>query len=165
MNSQGFGGLYVAANSSLEVNAAPTTGTVLTSTNCAFTAIAAGSHGDLSVVATTTSGKLTCKPGVYLVTLELTIEGEWTSTTSGDALGVISAVIKQAGTAVTGAKSKVQAITEGLPMNVSVTAILEVTQAQADAGTNYFEAALIGGDASGNDVIVSEGRFHAIRLY
>ncbi len=124
----------------------------------------ASEHGNLAVVGSTSTGRLTLQPGVYLVSLNMTVEGNHSSGFSGDFAGVITAAIHRAGTLVAGTKSKCQTITEGLPMNLNVTAVIEISQALADAGTNYISPYLYGGDANGNDVVVTESRFTAVRI-
>lgn len=157
-----YGSLYITGGSA-NFNAA-NAGSELGST-VGWTANGAGQHGNLGVSASDSTGRLTLQPGVYLVTLDLTVEGNYSTAQSGDFAGVITAAIHRGGTLVAGTKGKVQDITEGLPMNLGVRgAIIEITQAQADAGTNFLSGYLYGGDASGNDVVVSEGRFSAVRL-
>lgn len=126
----------------------------------------ADQHGNAAVAGSTSTGRLTLSPGTYQVTLEATIEGNHSSGFSGDFAGVVTAAIHSGGTLVAGSKTKCQTITEGLPMPVSVTKIVEITQASQDAATptNYVSGYLYGGDASGNDVVVTEARISAIRL-
>lgn len=157
-----YGGLQIAAGSG-NFQCLPTVGRELGST-VGWAEIAAGRHGNKGVVPSTSTGRLTLQPGVYKVDLNLTLEGNYSSGTSGDYAGVVSAQLSVAGSLVAGTKTKVQTITEGLPMNVAVNAIVEITNAQLVAGTNYVSAYLIGGDASGNDVTVTEGRLLAQRL-
>ena len=158
-----YGGFKVAAGvTSLNC---PLTGVKLTSTNVpTLAAIAASQQGDQSVSAGASTGRLTLKAGTYLVRALLTVEGEFTSGTSGDAVGVITGQLYQAGSAVAGTKGKVHTQTEGQPVVLAFEGILNITAAQVAAGTNYVEVYLFGGDASGNDVIVSEGQIHAVRL-
>lgn len=158
-----FGGLQIAGGSA-NFNAA-NAGTELGS-GVSWAAITPATHGDASVSASTSTGRLTLKPGLYLVLLDLTVEGNHSSGQSGDFAGVITAQLASGGSLVAGTKSKTQTITEGLPMNLHVSAFVEITQASADASTptNYVSAYLLGGDASGNDVVISEGRLSAIRL-
>lgn len=128
------------------------------------TAIAPSQHGNQAVVGSTSTGRLTLSPGVYKVDLDMTIEGNHSSGFSGDFAGVITASIARAGVLLTGTKTKVQTITEGLPMACHVSAIVEISQALQDAGTNYVAPWLIAADASGNDIVVTEGRILAVRL-
>ncbi len=156
-----YGGLYITGSTTHFT--AANAGSALGST-VGWTALGASQHGNLAVVGSTSTGRLTLQPGVYQVNLNLTVEGDYGSGQSGDFSGVITAALWVAGALVAGTKSKCQTITEGLPMQLNVSAIIEITQAQADAATNYVAGYLYGGDASGNDVVVSEGRFTAIRL-
>lgn len=151
-------GLYIAANTT--AFNVPNAATLFVTSMVA----AVFGHGELSVVPTAASGKLTCVPGIYEVVAELSIEGEYTSATSGDAVGIIAAQFYVGGSAVTGAKSKVSLEAEGQIECLKLTWIVEITKAQVDAGTNYIQLYLSSGDSSGNDVIVREGRFYAKRL-
>lgn len=155
-----YGGLQITGGSG-NFNCKPTVGTEIST----WTAdIAAGQHGNLAVQGDETTGRLTLEPGVYKVDLNLTLEGNYSSGTSGDYAGVITAQLSRGGTLVAGTKSAVQTATEGLKMGVTVNAIVEITAAQKAASTNYVSAYLIGGDASGNDVTITEGRLLAQRL-
>lgn len=158
-----YGGFKIAAG--VTALNCPLAGVKLTSTNVpTMAAIAASQRGDQSVSAGASTGRLTLKAGVYRVNALLTIEGEHTSGTSGDAIGVITGQLYQADSAVAGTKGKAHTQAEGQPAVLAFEGILEITAAQVAAGTNYVEVCLFGGDASGNDVIVSEGQIHAVRL-
>lgn len=126
----------------------------------------ADQHGNQAVVGVTTTGRLTLSPGTYLVNFDFTVEGNHSSGFSGDFSGVVTGAIHSGGTLVAGSKTKVQTITEGLPMNGKITKLVEITQASQDASTptNYVSGYLYGGDASGNDVVISEARISAVRL-
>ena len=45
--------------------------------------------------------------------------------------------------------------------NLAINTLFEVTQAMADAATNYFELYLDPTDSNGNDVIVEDAQFYA----
>ncbi len=156
-----YGGMYITGSTTHFT--AANAGSELGST-VGWTASGAGQHGNLAVSASTSTGRLTLQPGVYQVSLNLTVEGDYGSGQSGDFSGVITGALWVAGALVAGTKSKCQTITEGLPMQLTVVAFIEITDAQQKAGTNYISGYLYGGDASGNDVVVSEGRISAFRL-
>ncbi len=157
-----FGGFKIAGNStSLNV---PAAGVTLTSANTNLAAATASQHGDGSVSVSATTGRATLKAGVYKVDARLTVEGEFTSGTSGDAIGVVTGQLYVAGSAVSGTKGKVHTQAEGQAASLAFGGIIEITAAQVAAGTNYVEAKLLSGDASGNDVIVSEGQIEIVRL-
>lgn len=161
--SRGYGGFKIAAGvTSLNC---PNAGVKLTSTNVpTLAAVSVSKHGDQSVSEAASTGRLTLKPGVYDIRASLTIEGEYTSGTSGDSVGVITGQLYQAGSAVAGTKGKVHTQAEGQAVVLSFGGIVEITEAQRLAGTNYVEFYLFGGDANGNDVIPSEGQITAKRL-
>lgn len=158
-----YGGLQIAAGVTAFV--ATNAGVKLTSTNVPTLAvIAASQFGDRSIVAAPATGRLTLKPGIYEITGRLSLEGEFTSGTPADAIGVITAQVYQAGVAVAGTRGQAHTQAEGQVASIGFGGIVEVTEAQLRAGTNYVEAFLLSGDANGNDVIVREGQFYAIRL-
>lgn len=160
---QGYGGFNIAAGTTA-LNC-PNAGVKLTSTN--VPTLAAGNasrRGDTSVVPTASTGRLALKAGVYNVRASLTIEGEYSSGTSGDSIGVITGQLYKAGSAVAGSKGKAHTQAEGQATILSFGDIVEITAAQVAAGTNYVEFYVFGGDASGNDIIISEGQITAVRL-
>jgi len=156
-----FGGFKIAAQSTTLI--APLAGVKLTSTNCGLAVIAASAHGDLTVVPTLTTGRLTVEPGVYDVRLELSLEGDQVSGTSGDAIGNITSQIYVAGAAVAGTKAVLNSVAADQLKQLNSSCLVEVTADQKAAGTNYIEAYVFGGDASGNDITIREGRFLAIK--
>lgn len=160
---QGYGGFNIAAGTTA-LNL-PNAGVKLTSSNVPTLASGnASQRGDASVTPAASTGRLTLKAGVYNVRASITIEGEFTSGTSGDAVGVITGQLYKAGSAVAGSKGKAHTQAEGQATVLSFGDIVEITAAQVAAGTNYVEFYLFGGDANGNDVIISEGQITAIRL-
>jgi hypothetical protein len=166
INMNEFGGLNVVAGSTA-LNCPATTGVELNSTRVpTLAAIAAGQFGASGVSAAAATGRLSLSPGTYLVTASLTLEGEHTSATSGDAIGNISLQLAKGGTLQDGMKATANTVAEGQQRVLTVQNIVEVTQASqdADTATNYVSMYLIGGDSSGNDVIVREGQFTAVRL-
>ena len=159
----GYGGFNIAGGTAALY--CPNAGVKLTSTNVpALAAGTASRQGDSSVTPSVSTGRLLLKPGTYQVRASLTIEGEFTSGTSGDAIGVITGQLYKAGVAVAGSKGKAHTQAEGQPAVLSFGDIVEITAAQQRAGTNHVEFYLFGGDASGNDVIISEGQITALRL-
>lgn len=159
----GYGGFNIAGGTTALY--CPNAGVKITSSNVPTLAAGNASRGgDNSVVPAPSTGRLTLQPGVYQVRASLTIEGEFSSGTSGDAVGVITGQLYRAGVAVAGSKGKAHTQTEGQATVLSFGDIVEVTYAQKEAGTNHVEFYLFGGDASGNDVIVSEGQITALRL-
>lgn len=159
----GYGGFNIAGGTAALY--CPNAGVKLTSTNTpTLAANGASRQGDNSVVPAASTGRLTLQPGVYQVRASLTIEGEFSSGTSGDAVGVITGQLYRAGVAVAGSKGKAHTQTEGQTAVLSFGDIVEITYAQKEAGTNYVEFFLFGGDANGNDVIISEGQITALRL-
>jgi len=155
-----FGGLQVAANTTAFT--VPAAGAKYTT---GWAAIAAGQHGDNSVQESAVNSRLVLEPGVYFVQANFTLEGEFVSGTSGDAVGTITGQIFRGGVAVAGTRGKVGLEAEGEVDQLIFGGIVEITEAQKTAGTNYVEAFLSSGDASGNDVIVSEAQFNALRLH
>jgi hypothetical protein len=165
MNS--FGGMYITGGS-VNVNALAA-GTELGAQTPGWTDIATAvcpnnGHGGVTPAAST--GRLSLTPGKWLVLADLTVEGNYSSGQSGDALGVIIAALHKGGTLITGSKTKFQTITEGLPMHAHISQLVEIAQSTQDASTptNYVSVYLYGVDASGNDVVVTEARLIAIRL-
>lgn len=158
-----YGGMYITGGT-VNFNAL-LAGAELGST-VGWTANGASQHGSGAVSGSTSTGRLTLAPGVYKIDAVLTLEGNHSSGFSGDFAGVIVASLYKGGTLVAGSKVKCQTITEGLPMNAKISCIVEVTQASADAATptNYVSLYLAGQDASGNDVVVTEANFTAVRL-
>lgn len=159
-----FGGFYVTGGTS--VLNVPAAGVVLTSTNVGLAALATSKEGEASISEAIATGRASCRPGKYKITGHISLEGEYESDNSGDAVGVIEAHVRVAGSAVTGTKSKVNLEAEGQVVSLPVNAIVEITAAQADATTptNYIEFALASGDVSGNDVIVREAVLNIERL-
>jgi len=151
---------YITGNTTVQNAAAA--GTLLSG----FTAGAASQHGEASAVVSASTGKFTCKAGVYEVTFHASIEGPLTSdsATSGDTTGFITHQFAKGGTLVTGTKLGGQDVTDGVRTVISNSAIIEVTAADVVAATNYIQNYLIGGDASGNDILVREARFIIKRL-
>lgn len=162
------GGMYITGQTA--TLGLPLAGVKLTSTNAGWVAQATNGYGgDGSVTVSITSGRLTLIPGLYLVTLNLTIEGEQTSgagAVSGDAVGTVSFKLYKGGSAVTGAVVKSATMADAEVMHVSLTIPVQITQASQDAATaeNYIEVYGFGGDANGNNVIISEGQFTAVRI-
>jgi hypothetical protein len=160
-----FGGLNVV-DGSTALNC-PLVGVELNSTRVpTLAAIAAGQNGAAGVSAAAATGRLTLSPGTYLVTAGLSLEGEHTSATSGDAIGNITLQLAKGGTLQDGMKAIANTVAEGQIRHLSVTAVVEVTQASqdADTATNYVSMYLLGESTAGNDVIVRQGQFTAVRL-
>jgi hypothetical protein len=176
MNAQGFGGLYVTGNTT-NVHAL-STGTELSGVLLTWVALSGvtAAHGDVSVTPSTSTGRLTLKPGAYEVVFECSVENNIVSGLSSEDVTVqdiLQADIRQGNssgtmTAITGTKSKV-ALLEGLPTMLRITALVEIAHAAAAATTPYnyisvwLTTAITGGTLS--DVLISEARFYAKRLY
>jgi len=157
-----FGGLQIAAQStSLNV---PLLGVKLTSANSGLALIAATAKGDLTVVPAAATGRLTVEPGVYQVSLDLSLEGDIVSGTSGDGVGNVVSQLYVAGVAVAGTKACLNTVAVDAPRQLNSTSIVEVTATQKAAGTNYIEAYLFGESTAGNDVTIREGRFLAHKI-
>lgn len=157
-----FGGLYHVANSTIFY--APAAGAAYT-TNWVVDPIS--KHGEASIVPTAASGKLTMKPGIYELVYEASIYGPAASggeLTSGDTTGEIAAKFYIADAAVTGAVAKGEDVTDGVITFLSLSKVVEITEAQLTAGTNYAQVYLFGSDSQGNDLIVTDSRFYAKRL-
>lgn len=157
-----YGGMYITGGT-VNFNALLAGAELGSTVGWTANTLAAKQHGSAGVVADPTTGRLTLIPGVYKIDATLTIEGNHSSGFSGDFAGVVVASLYRAGVLVPGTKAKIQTITEGLPMNAKVSCLVEITQAQQDAGTNYVSLYLAGQDASGNDVVITEGNFTAVR--
>lgn len=157
-----YGSFQVAGNT--QALNCPNAGVVLTSANTTLAVNSVSQQGDQSVSLSASTGRATLKPGFYKIDAKLTIEGEFTSGTSGDAVGVITGQVYRGGSAVAGTKGKCHTQAEGQASILAFGGVLEITKAQYDADTNYVDFRLFGGDASGNDVIVSEGQIVITRL-
>lgn len=159
-----FASMYITANTT--VQNASAAGTVLAPSTSSWVVDPTSKHGEASAVGSVATGKITCVPGIYEVQVQASIEGPLTSdsNTSGDTTGKITLALAVGGTIVTGSKSKGQDVTDGVTTFLAVTKIVEITKAQLDAATNYIQALVLGGDASGNDVLVSEARMVVKRL-
>lgn len=142
---------------------APAAGAAL---NVGWVANEALLHGDASIDTTIADGKLVLKPGIYQISAELYIEAPATSdgNTSGDAFGEIFAKLHVAGSAVAGTKAACQLDDVTEIKNLIINYPVEITEAQYEADTNYVQVFLNSTDASGNDVLVTEGRLVAVRL-
>lgn len=156
---QSYGALVINANTT--PSRAPNAAAVHTQ---GWAAHGVSQHGDQSVTPATATGKLTLVPGVYRVTASLAIETEDISGTSGDAIGLVSAQLYKGGSAIGGTKRTVSMLAHDRPQVVQIEDIVEITEAQAEAATNYVQVYLSSGDASGNDVTVSNAIFAAYRL-
>lgn len=158
-----FGGFFVTdGNSVLNV---PAAGVVLSKGKLPeLEVVGAGKEGEQSAVESPSSGQIKCVPGKYLVTGHVSIEGEYFSANSGDAVGVIESQVRVAGQIVPGSKAKSDLEAEGQIVSLPFNAVVEVTAAQLDAGTNYIEFALASNEPSGNDVIVREASLNVVRL-
>lgn len=154
-----YGGLQISGNS-----------TAFTVPNAAakytqgWEAHAVSQHGNADVAPSTSNSRLVLLPGVYKVTFNAVVETEVVSGTSGDSVGTVSFQLYKAGTAVDGAKAKVNALAADRPQTATVVDIVEITEAQRTAGTNYVEIYASSGDASGNDIVISDATFLAERL-
>lgn len=152
-----FGGMYITGGT-LDAAPAVAAAALAPATN-GWAAIAAGNHGDLSVVPTVATGKLTLKPGVYKVHFDASVEFTDTSTTSE--AGVTNEVtfqFRKDGAAITGAKAIIDcADFEGV-RNVSLDEIIEVAASDTGAIQVFISAGLT------VDMIVREGHFNAVRL-
>lgn len=157
-----FGGLYSVANTTIFY--APAAGAAYTT---GWTVDPVSRHGEASIVPTAASGKLTMAAGVYELVFEGSIYGPAASggeLTSGDTTGEIAAKFYVADAAVTGAVSKGEDVTDGVITFLSLSKVVEITEAQVEAATNYAQVYLFGSDSQGNDLIVTDARFYAKRL-
>jgi hypothetical protein len=154
-----YGGLQIAGNTTAII--VPAAGAKLTQ---GWAAIAASRHGYGDVVPSVADSRLTLVPGVYKVEANLTLETETDAGTSGDGVGIIAGQLFVGGVAVAGTKARIDVQGVDRPQLLRPCGIIEITQAQADAGTNYVEVYLTATDASGNDVTISEGQFLAVKL-
>jgi len=154
----GYGGLKISDNTAPSI--AP--GTAAKHTE-GWAAMGVGSHGSLAVQESAANSRLICEPGVYHVSYQMTVESEDVSGTSGDAAGVVNAEIYAAGVA-TGLSAKTNHTGSDLAQSVTVIGLVEITDAQKDAGTNYIEGYIASGDGSGNDVTVRDAQLVALRV-
>lgn len=159
MSAIGYGGLSINANTTAAI--APNTAAKYTQ---GWAAHSVSQHGDLSVVASAANSRLTLKQGIYEVKANLVVETEDISGTSGDDAGDVTFQLYKGGSAVAGAVAVTNHQDSDRRQTVSIVDIVEVTKAQVDAGTNYVELYVSSGDASGNDITVTNGRFLATRL-
>lgn len=154
-----YGGLKIAANTTAHL--VPATAAKYTT---GWAAHGVGQHGDTGVTASATNSKLTLTQGVWKVDIQLVVETDVVSGTSGDSVGVITFTLYKGGAAVTNAVAKIDAQASDRPQTIFITDIVEVTAAQVAASTNYVELYCAATDASGNDIIVRNGVFLATRL-
>lgn len=154
-----YGGLSINANTTAAI--APNTAAKYTQ---GWAAHGVSQHGDGSVTPSAANSRLTLAQGVYEILANLTVETEDISHTSGDDAGIVTFQLYKGGSAVSGASAKMSHLDSDRPQAVVVADIVEVTAAQVTAGTNYVELYVSSGDASGNDITVSNGRFLAKRL-
>lgn len=154
-----FGGLQIAGNTTATI--APNTAAKHTQ---GWAAISPDGGGDLSVVASVANSRLTLVEGVYDVKCCLSIQTEAITATSGDDVGQLTGQVYRGGSAVAGTKGVMHILSNTRPGVLSFGGLVAITAAQVAAGTNYVEAYLKSGDASGNDIKVLEGQFYAVRL-
>jgi len=159
MSQVAYGGLSINANTTAAI--APNTAAKYTQ---GWAAHGVSQHGDGSVSASAANSRLTLKAGVYEILVNLVVETELVSGTSGDAVGDVTFQLYKGGSAVSGALAKVNHQASDRPATVTIVDHVEVSAAQVTAGTNYVEVYAKSGDASGNDITVSNGRFLAKRL-
>jgi len=159
------GGIYLTGNSIAFY--APAAATQFTSVN--FTAFGS-QEGDLTVTEDATNSKLTLKPGRYLLSFTASVETEVVSGTSGDSVGIVSFLLYKdlvaTPTAIAGAKASVDSQAADRPTNVSITALVDINAANASQSADsgdvmvYVDAT----DASGNDIVISEAQFTAVKV-
>lgn len=154
-----YGGLQIAANTTPSL--APATAAKHTQ---GWAAIAAAQHGAQEIAASVANSRLTLVPGVYLVVWQASLETEDISGTSGDGIGDVTLQIARGGTVVAGTRARMNHQNVDRLQSATALGLIEITQAQADASTNYVEPFIQSGDASGNDVTVREGQFFALKL-
>lgn len=156
-----FGEQTITANTTLELS--QVAATIL---DTGYAAGATSRHGEASITVDATTGKFTCVAGIYEFAFNASVEAAETSgsATSGDTQGEIIFGLYQAGTVVAGSKAIVEIDTVGAGRQVVVRKIVEVTEAQQEAGTNYFQIGMVSTDSSGNDLLIKEGRFGVLRL-
>lgn len=159
MSQNSYGALKIAGNTTATY--APNAAAKLTQ---GWAAHGVSQQGDAAVAPSAANSRLVLQPGVYLVQLSLEAEGESAGGTSGDATGVITFQLYQAGVALTGPKTQIDTQAADRPQSVHLHDIVHITKAQYEAGTNYVEVYHAGGDASGNDVLVSNAVFSAVRI-
>ena len=155
-----FGGLEIRANTAAGIVPAAVAKVTAAVAGSAWTANAVTAHGNLGVVPDVTNSRLTLKPGIYEIVFNACIEGATVGGTSGDATGNINFRLYQGGVA-SGILCPSQITDASTKTQVTMMGLVEVTQAQADAGTNYVEVYANADDASGNDIIVREAQFYA----
>ena len=156
---QSYGALVI--NNNTTPSRAPNAAAVHTQ---GWAAHAVSQQGDQSVTPAASTGKLTLAAGVYRVVASLAIETEDISGTSGDGIGLVSAQLYKGGSAVSGTKRTVSMIAIDRPQSVHLEDIVQITEAQVEAATNYVQVYLSSGDASGNDVTVNNGILAAYRM-
>lgn len=170
-----FGGLQIAGGTTaVQV---PTGGLAWTQD---WAAIAAGKHGNLAVVETAATGKLTLKPGTYLVRANLSIESEEESSastqsnsyssvssvsskSSSSPLNNVDALVAQifrGGSPLAGTKGAVSALFHDRPAVLQCAGIVEITDTHVSAGENYVQVYLFGNEY----VTVREAQFFAVKL-
>jgi len=150
-----YGGIQLAGNTTAtSVSVAPA---ILNPTG-KWAVIAASQHGNQSVVASAADGKLTLVPGVYKVSLALTCQYGPT--------GIVRIQVYRGGSAVAGVKAQAStesSATNGAAKTLFCEGIIEITQAQMDASTNYIEP-YVYGDQALNPTLFTEGQFLAVKL-
>ena len=152
-----YDGLYVTG-STTEV----TPNTTAAKFTTGWAAMAAADHGDLSIVASTTNSRLTCVPGVYLVTFTASVDQTDTSTTSeaGVEQNITFQLYKDQ-VAVAGTKCVLQTADMTGTQQAVIQSLIEVA-----AGANgQIEVFMSSDVAAGVDMIVREAQFTAIRLH
>lgn len=160
MNS--YGGLQIAGNTTASIAG----GTAAKHTQ-GWAAHNISQHGDAAVTPSVANSRLTLVQGVYQVTgiMSVETEGVGASGTSGDAIGRMKLKLYQGGSAVSGASGEVDFQATDRPQTIVIQDIIEITKAQVDAGTNYVELWWDATDASGNDIIVGDGKLLAVKLH
>lgn len=123
-----------------------------------------GNSGDKGAVPDAANYRLKLLPGDYFVTLNLSVQTEDISGTSGDGVGDIKARLALNGTAITGMVARFNQQAVDRPASVSLSGIVRVPYVSASTIYSYLTAVIAGVDASGNDVTIDEGQLSAVKV-
>lgn len=149
-----YGGIHLAGNTT---TTAVTVAPAKLNPSEAWAAIAASQQGNQSIVASAANAKLTLLQGFYKVSLSLTLQYGATS--------VVQTQVYRGGSAIAGMKASGSAEssgTNGAAKTLVVEGIVEITEAQVTAGTNYIEP-YVNSDTNAT-CLFSEGQFLAVKL-
>lgn len=149
-----YGSLYITGNTTPQLAANAGT-TVAGWSN--------GRSGDKGAVPDAANNRLKLLPGDYFVSMNLSVETEDISGTSGDGVGDIKARLALNGTAITGMVARFNQQAVDRPASVSLSGIVHVPYDE-DNNYGYLTAVLAGVDASGNDVTVDEAQLSAVKV-